>query len=170
MYTAQGHAVPGNIASASTHATFYATKAQHVLTCTNAPLATNATQFTKNATHTASASVTTRTVDPPIQIPLTTTLNKSTPNITSSTKSPRLPTPVKVSCLSAYLNNYDSVLKCFLVDGFTHGFDLGDDSNTTNSLPPNSASVNLTPQKITEKLSTEILAGRLAGPFDSPPF
>ena len=161
---------PGDIASASTHGTFYATKAQNVLTCTNAPPATNATQFMKNATHTASASATTRTTDPPIQTPLTTTLNKGTPNITSSTKSPRLPTPVKVSCLSAYLNNYDPVLKCFLVDGFTHGFDLGDGSDTTTSLPPNSASVNLAPQKITEKLSSEILAGRLAGPFDSPPF
>ena len=35
--------------------------------------------------------------------------------------------------------------------------------------PTNSASVNLAPQKITETLATEILAGRLAIPFDSPP-
>ena len=56
------------------------------------------------------------------------------------------------------------------MDGFTHGFDLGDDSVVSDTRPQNSQSVSLAPDQARKKINKEITAGRMAGPFKTPAF
>ena len=81
-----------------------------------------------------------------------------------------LPTPINVQALESCLQGYDPQLKNFLVEGFREGFDIGHDSAVTNTMPPNSESINRSQKDAAKKLQKEIQFGRIAGPFDKPPF
>jgi len=57
-----------------------------------------------------------------------------------------------------------------LIHGFSNGFRLGHTGPRTHFLGKNLASAELNAKIVLEKLTKEVLAGRMAGPFNSPPF
>lgn len=79
-------------------------------------------------------------------------------------------TPVKVKRLEYLLEHYDPCLKSFLTDGFSQGFRIGflgerraiDCINLKSALDQ--------PDILKNKLDKEREAGRIAGPFNKPPF
>jgi hypothetical protein len=79
-------------------------------------------------------------------------------------------TPVKVKQLEFLLQNYDFFGKKFLIDGFSNGFHIGflgerravDCRNLKSALDK--------PDILVAKLDKEREAGRIAGPFNNPPF
>ena len=85
-------------------------------------------------------------------------------------RSPVLPTPVNPAILEKFLAGYDSVAREFLVHGFTVGFSVGFEGDISSTRCNNLKSCMAHPEKVTEKIHAEMAAGRLAGPFDSPPF
>lgn len=56
------------------------------------------------------------------------------------------------------------------MDGFTNGFRLQHFGKVTHTQPPNDFSINKNFSVAQQKISDEVLAGRLVGPFLSPPF
>ena len=67
--------------------------------------------------------------------------------------------------------HYDVELSLELIDGFTHGFDLGfRGSPNSNLRVTNLTSCKENPAAVNEKILKELNAGRLLGPFDHPPF
>ena len=80
------------------------------------------------------------------------------------------PTPVRVDRLAAWLEGYDGSKKKFLLDGFSEGFHVGFDGKTNNSIPENLSSAKDRPEFVSQHIQKELEAGRLAGPFKSPPF
>ena len=81
-----------------------------------------------------------------------------------------VPTPVNVAYFAEELQTYpDKETVKILLDGFIHGFDIGykgpEFSNITNNLK--SADSHM--QHITDNILVELEAGRMAGPFTSPP-
>ncbi|XP_069108938.1 uncharacterized protein [Argopecten irradians] len=83
---------------------------------------------------------------------------------------PTLPTPVNYAVLCKYLQGYDSSKIEFLENGFKFGFKLQykgtrafRDSKNLKSALDNANILN-------EKMTKEISAGRIAGPFANPPF
>ena len=81
-----------------------------------------------------------------------------------------LPTPVNVNALREYLHGYDPDARKFLLNGFSHGFDLGDNAEIISSSPDNSPSINFSTEQAHAKIIKEVEAGRMAGPFTEPPF
>ena len=82
-------------------------------------------------------------------------------------------TPVNVDKLEQYLiqADYDPKETHFLVDGFKNGFDLGYEGLTVRQSV--SRNIPFTVGDKTElwnKLMKEVKLGRVAGPFDKPPF
>ena len=80
----------------------------------------------------------------------------------------RLPTPIKVDALRKLLRNYEG--RDYLVQGFQFGFNVHfegidkplDSDNAKNALD--------NPYIVWEKLKREMKMGRIAGPYESPPF
>jgi len=66
--------------------------------------------------------------------------------------------------------NYDKSETQYLINGFTYGFKLGHEGPVSDSEPSNDISVDNLPEITLQKIQKEIVAGRLAGPFDHPPF
>lgn len=58
----------------------------------------------------------------------------------------------------------------FLLSGFQSGFYLGFNGTVTNIRSKNSISASKNIDKVMEKVTSELDLGRIAGPFDSPPF
>ena len=83
---------------------------------------------------------------------------------------PSLPTPININALRTCLKKYDTTLTQFLINGFSVAFDIGDDSHTNSSCSSNSHTISDAPKIIKDKLGKEIAAGRIAGPYDAPPF
>lgn len=81
-----------------------------------------------------------------------------------------MPTPVHINVLRSNLQGYDPELSKFLLDGFTHGFDTGNTGEVTDTTPANSKTILKSVNFTKNKLQTEIHEGRIAGPFDKPPF
>ena len=81
-----------------------------------------------------------------------------------------MPTPVTPSILNAFLQGYDDNLRQQLVCGFTEGFKLGYEGSRKNFLSKNLKSAVDNPDIVSEKISSELKANRIAGPFDKPPF
>ena len=81
-----------------------------------------------------------------------------------------LPTPINISTLRMNLEDYDPALTAYLINGFTEGFDIGSNADVIHTQPTNSKSTNDYHHFVKEKLQSEINAGRIAGPFTSPPF
>lgn len=79
--------------------------------------------------------------------------------------------PVDPDRLQFHLNRigYDREKTKFLVDGFRSGFRLQHDGPLSTEIPTNDSSIEQHPQAVKEKLNKELAAGRLRGPFDSPP-
>ena len=87
-----------------------------------------------------------------------------------STYSPRPITPVKADCLEVLLNGYSFPLKNYLLQGFNFGFRVHFEGERRGFVPPNLKSDLAQPDIVREKLKKEITAGRIAGPFQDPPF
>ena len=90
-----------------------------------------------------------------------------TPNLPGT---PGVVTPVDPDKLHEMLEGYPAQDRAFLVDGFTHGFHIP----FQGTLPPpchkNLPSALQYPEVINAKLEKEISKGRIAGPFNLPPF
>ena len=69
-----------------------------------------------------------------------------------------------------FLSGYDHSLVQFLESGFTFGFQLHFDGPRCSQDAPNLLSAMQNPAAVNAKLSKELDAHRLAGPFSSPPF
>jgi hypothetical protein len=77
-------------------------------------------------------------------------------------------TPIKVSALTPFLQDYP--LAQYLILGFTHGFKLGYTGQHKASTSPNLKSCDEDPDIVQSKLQAELNSGRVKGPFTSPPF
>ena len=85
---------------------------------------------------------------------------------------PRLPTPVDFKAIKPYLQGYPQEEVSFLEEGFTLGFRLGvqatvPGSNTAVRNPKMEPSLE---DIMSFKIRKEVELGRVAGPFDTPPF
>ena len=69
-----------------------------------------------------------------------------------------------------HLQGYDSNLKDYLIQGFTWGFRLGCTNEPSATISPNHQSILKYAKIVDEKLDTENRLGRIAGPFESPPY
>ena len=79
-------------------------------------------------------------------------------------------TAIRVERLEFLPDGYDIILKRFLVDGFRHGFRVNFVGARVSSKSPNLKNA-LDRQDITRaKLRQECDAGRIVGPFSTPPF
>ena len=147
---------------------YVASTGHSVDTRINAKHAEQDTLPTRNVAHTKSVTSTSAPAQAPNQDPPTThkapnKLRKpdyGIPNLS-------LPTPININALRTCLQNYDAT---FLINGFSVGFHISDDSPTSSSCPSNSHTISDAPEIIRDKLRKEIAAGRIAGPYDAPPF
>ena len=78
-------------------------------------------------------------------------------------------TPISVSRLKLYLKGYDPCLTDFLIFGFSNGFSLQCEVRPSELRSQNLSSTKDYPNAVDSKLKKELEAGRLAGPFSSPP-
>lgn len=72
--------------------------------------------------------------------------------------------------LERELLGYDKTKFKILINGFRQGFKLGTVGEISNKLPKNHKSALENPTQVDAKLAIESLRGRIAGPFQSPPF
>ena len=79
-------------------------------------------------------------------------------------------TPVRADRLEALLNGYPFQLKDYVLPGFNLGFHVHFEGERRVFEPPNLKSAIARPDIVREKLNKEITAGRIAGPFQTPPF
>ena len=79
-------------------------------------------------------------------------------------------TPINVSRLTAYLANYDPLLRQFLLHGFSHGFSLGFMGARKALLTKNHGSLLRIASVARQMIAEELSAGRACGPFPAPPF
>ena len=84
--------------------------------------------------------------------------------------SQNLPTPVHAVRLIELLDGYDHSTVEFLRLGFTEGFSIQCESDLPDIVSKNLASAIQQPEVVEAKISKEIDAGRIAGPFQNPPF
>ena len=80
------------------------------------------------------------------------------------------PTPVKPVQLAFYLRGYNNSISDYLIFGFVHGFSIRYLGSLIAMRSQNLKSAKDNPTSVTEKLSKELTAGRIVGPFDVPPF
>lgn len=69
-----------------------------------------------------------------------------------------------------HLQGYDPNLKDYLIQGFTWGFRLGCTNEPSATISPNHQSILKFAKIVDEKLDSEKRLGRIAGPFESPPY
>ena len=80
-------------------------------------------------------------------------------------------TPINVEALRYFLAEHsDRDLVNFLVDGFSHGFDLMYEGPITTSNPKNLKSARDAPNAVQASIDRELARGHTAGPFLEPPF
>ena len=82
----------------------------------------------------------------------------------------RLPTPVNSDRLFFFLSGYDPSIVEVLVKGFTRGFPLHYEGSPSSFHTSNLLSAIQNPAAVDAKITKELEAHRLAGPFSSPPF
>jgi hypothetical protein len=98
-----------------------------------------------------------------------TNLGLITTNAVSGTRdTSKITTPVRHSRLLYYLNGYEAHAKKYLVDGFRHGFRINFMGCPPKQHRYNLKSANIQPDTVNQKLSGEIAATRIAGPFQEP--
>ena len=81
-----------------------------------------------------------------------------------------LVTPVRVDRFEQLLAGYDRTLKPYLINGFRFGFRINFTGEITSFEAPNLKSALQNLDILFSKLSKELDAGRIAGPFDTAPF
>ena len=80
-------------------------------------------------------------------------------------------TPINVNNLASALINYpDRNLANYLINGFTHGFDIGYSGSITCTEPRNLLSASQNPAVVCSALIKELERGHTSGPFRLPPF
>ena len=82
----------------------------------------------------------------------------------------RVPTPVKAERLNILLEGYPTSLRIYLVQGFSEGFRINFQGICRSTEPANLKSAREQPTIVFSKLRKEIEEGRIAGPFEQPPF
>ena len=82
----------------------------------------------------------------------------------------KLPTPVQADRLILLLDGYDHSTVEILRRGFTEGFSIHFDGDLTEIVSKHLLSAIQQPAVVEAKPSKEIDAGRVAGPFETPPF
>ncbi len=79
--------------------------------------------------------------------------------------------PIRPDVFDDFLQGYDRVERKFVIQGFTQGFRLGFAGDRSRRLlQPNLPSAAVYPDLIWEKIAKEVETGRVAGPFETPPF
>ena len=81
-----------------------------------------------------------------------------------------LPTPIKINKLKLILQGYDVENLIFFISGFRHGFYLGYQDPRQSCFVKNSDSTKGNWEVVNTKLKQEMKMGRIAGPFNMPPF
>ena len=81
-----------------------------------------------------------------------------------------IPTPVRPDRLRAWLDGYNEKDKEILVRGFVGGFDVGYVGGISARDCKNLVSAFDLPHIVDKKIRKEVLKGRIAGPFQQPPF
>ena len=81
-----------------------------------------------------------------------------------------LPTPIQINHLNSFLQGYNPDDSKTLVSGFTHGFSLHFSGFINQTEGKNLTSALAHQNVVTQKLSKELVAGRIAGPFHAMPF
>jgi len=79
-------------------------------------------------------------------------------------------TPINTTELQQQANGYDTQKLNTIMNGFVNGFKIQYAGPRLYRTAKNLRSAIARPEIVTEKINTEILAGRVAGPFDFPPF
>lgn len=79
-------------------------------------------------------------------------------------------TPIQVDKLASYLDGYDPSLAQFLISGFTFGFRIPYKGQRAFRVSRNLSSLNNNDGILQSKLSNELRAHRIAGPYPNPPF
>ena len=90
------------------------------------------------------------------------------PSHKNNHKPQSLPTPIQVGVLSELLRGYPKAE--YIIHGFTHGFLLDFEGEDSPLSSRNSHTVAEQKDIVSEKISKERALGRIAGPFQSPPF
>lgn len=81
-----------------------------------------------------------------------------------------MPTPIHIERLKPLLIGYDVGLASQLHNGFKFGFTLHFEGSRKSFFTTNLLSAQQNPEIVNAKLSKELAANRLAGPFNYPPF
>ena len=79
-------------------------------------------------------------------------------------------TPINIHKLIPYLSGYDPILSDYLIKGFTTGFELEFSGERSKVVPKNLKSAIVMPDITESKVTEELNAGRIIGPFKEPPF
>ena len=72
--------------------------------------------------------------------------------------------------MAHFLKGYDIPVARFVLDGFSQGFQLHYQGSRRSVFSSHLTSAAENPAAVDMKLSQEITLGRIAGPFDHPPF
>lgn len=100
-----------------------------------------------------------------------TTTKASSPLKTTINQLPCQPvTPIKPDVLKHLLTGYPTTETKFLVEGFTYGFKIPFSGPYPPKTTKNLASAFQHSEVIENKIAKEVSKGRIAGPFDNPPF
>ncbi|XP_048582553.1 uncharacterized protein LOC125561881 [Nematostella vectensis] len=91
------------------------------------------------------------------------------PRLNHNNQGLELPTPVSADRLASLLVGYDAVKVSILFNGFQFGFALHYEGSRESAVSGNLLSTKDNPEAVDKKLITELQAGRLAGPFVTPP-
>lgn len=81
-----------------------------------------------------------------------------------------LPTPININRLLHYLQGYDVSKSTFLINGFVQGFKIPFQGTLPCNLPRNLISASQFTHIIDAKISAELAANRISGPFTHIPF
>ena len=79
-------------------------------------------------------------------------------------------TPIKVETFKKWLLSFPKKEPQFLFDGFTYGFKIPFQGERKYRIHENLISAKQNMKTLTNKITKEVLAGRVAGRFQSPPF
>ena len=83
----------------------------------------------------------------------------------------KVPTPVNPNRLNEFLQGYPDKERIYLIDGFTNGFKIHQDRQITQTVvTPNHPSIKEHTQIAQTMIQEELQAGRLLGPYTTPPF
>lgn len=86
------------------------------------------------------------------------------------TKDQSISTPIRIYSLTHYLQNYESELANFLIQGFTFGFKIPYKGPRQFRLSKNLSSIEGKEHILQQRIDQELKHQRIAGPFCKPPF